>query len=117
MGHTASDLFNRSGVALLSPFRWERVRFPLVSWGDLPLTIGAVAVAGWVVMAPGFARMASLAGLAGYVVYLMRRRRAPNLSDPISRWWFGMMNGPDHAAGGSAFSGPRGRDDNRGANA
>ena len=100
LGHTVSDLFNRSGVALFSPFSWDRIRMPLVSWGDVPLTVGAVALAIWMVMLPDTARLASLAGLAAYAAYLLRRRRNPVLSNFVSRWWFQKVNGPEGATGG-----------------
>ncbi len=87
-GHTISDLFNRSGVALLAPFRMERTRFPAVSWASPPLTIGAMALAAWVVMAPASRRFATILGLAIYAVYLARRLRNPVPGDRLSRWWF-----------------------------
>jgi membrane-bound metal-dependent hydrolase YbcI (DUF457 family) len=93
LGHTVSDLFNRSGVALASPFGWERTRFPAVSWADGPLTLGAVAVAIWVALVPDAGRAVSLVALAGYVAYIAWRRRDPRLSDPVSRWWFNMLHG------------------------
>lgn len=87
-GHTLSDLFNHSGVALLAPFRMERIRFPAVSWASPPLTIGAMALATWVAIAPGSRRFATILGLALYAVYLARRLRNPMPSDTLSRWWF-----------------------------
>jgi membrane-bound metal-dependent hydrolase YbcI (DUF457 family) len=87
-GHTISDLFNRSGVALLAPFSMERTRFPAVSWASPPLTIGAMALAIWVVIAPASGRFAAILGLALYAVYLARRLRDPIPSDSLSRWWF-----------------------------
>jgi membrane-bound metal-dependent hydrolase YbcI (DUF457 family) len=102
LGHTVSDLFNRSGVALFSPIHWKRIRFPAVSWADGPLTAGAVALAAWVILLPATGRMASLAGLAGYAAYLMHRMRDPRLSDSVSRWWFGKLHGPPDGSGGTA---------------
>lgn len=104
LGHTVSDLFNRSGVALTSPFGWERTRFPAISWADGPLTLGAVAVALWAALVPGAGRAVPLAALAGYAGYIAWRRRDPKLSDPVSRRWFDMVHGrtrtpgPDDAA-------------------
>ncbi|MBT3352147.1 MAG: metal-dependent hydrolase [Nitrospinaceae bacterium] len=93
LGHTVSDLFNRSGVALTSPFGWERTRFPAVSWADGPLTLGVIVVAVWVSLVPEAGRLVSLVALAGYVAYIAWRRRDPKLSDPVSRWWFDMVHG------------------------
>ncbi len=87
-GHTISDLFNRSGVALLAPFSMQRLRFPAVSWASPPLTMGAVALATWVVIAPASRRVTTIIGLALYAVYLARRLRDPVPSDSLSRWWF-----------------------------
>ncbi len=91
--HTASDLFNRSGVALLAPFSMERVRFPAVSWADRPLTLGALLISAVVLWSPDAGRAVSLAGLAGYVCYIAWRLLNPRLSDPVSRRWFRMVNG------------------------
>ncbi len=91
--HTASDLFNRPGVALLAPFSMERVRFPAVSWADRPLTLGALLIAAVVLWRPDVGREVSLAGLAGYACYIAWRLREPRLSDPVSRRWFRMVNG------------------------
>lgn len=114
-GHTVSDLFNRSGVALLAPFSLERTKFPAVSWASPSLTIGAVALAVWVVLAPEFRRFATILGLALYAVYLARRIRKPTLSDPMSRWWFesvcGLGRNPEEM---SEFSAPSGLNENRG---
>ena len=93
LGHTVSDLFNRSGVALLSPVSWARVRFPAVSWADGPLTVGALAAAAWIFWMPGAGRAVPLAALAGYAAYLAWRRREPRLADPVSRWWFQKVHG------------------------
>ncbi len=87
-GHTISDLFNRSGVALFAPFSMERTRFPAVSWASPPLTIGVMALAAWVVIDPASRRFATIPGLVLYVVYLARRLREPIPSDTLSRWWF-----------------------------
>ncbi|MEE9275432.1 MAG: metal-dependent hydrolase [bacterium] len=87
-GHSASDLFNRSGVSLLAPFSKRRTRFPAVSWGDIPLTLGASAVALWAFLWPESGRLAAALGLGGYALYLRRRLRAPLLQNAVSRWWF-----------------------------
>lgn len=91
--HSAADLFNRSGVALLAPFSMERVGFPAVSWADRPLTLGALLIAALALWRPEAGRAVSLAGLAGYVCYIAWRLREPKLSDPLSRRWFRMVNG------------------------
>ncbi|MEE9240184.1 MAG: metal-dependent hydrolase [bacterium] len=87
-GHTISDLFNRSGVALLAPFSMERTKFPAVSWANPPLTIGALTVAVWVVLAPESRRFATILGLGLYAAYVAWRLREPIPSDSLSRWWF-----------------------------
>ena len=107
LGHTVSDLFNRSGVALFSPIHWERVRFPAVSWADGPLTAGAVAVSAWVIWMPSTGRLASLVGFMGYAVYLVRRLRHPRFSDSVSRWWFGMFHGSPNVSGKNRNPVPR----------
>lgn len=107
-GHTISDLFNRSGVALLSPFSMERTKFPSVSWANLPLTIGSLAVAVWVVVDPVSRRFAAILGLVLYAAYLARRLRDPIPTDSLSRWWFGHVftYGRKEAGEENAFSTP-----------
>jgi len=92
-GHTVSDLFNRSGVALFAPFSEERTRFPAVTWASPSLTIGAVIVAIWVTVSPPSARFVVTCGLVFYAVYLVRRVQEPRLSDSMSQWWFGKVCG------------------------
>ncbi len=114
-GHTVSDLFNRSGVALLAPFSMERTKFPAVSWASPSLTIGAVALAVWVMLAPESRRFATILGLVLYAAYLARRIREPALSDSLSRWWFesvcGLAGNPEKK---SEFSAPAEFNENRG---
>ncbi len=99
-GHTASDLFNRSGVVLLHPFSSERTRFPAVSWASPLLTLGACATALGAYLASGGTRLVAVAGVAGYAVHLRRRLREPVLQDALSRWWFERMcGGPFHPYG------------------
>lgn len=92
-GHTVSDLFNRSGVALFAPFSEERTRFPAVSWASPSLTIGSMIVAAWVIISPSSARFVVICGLIFYAVYLARRIQNPRLTDPMSQWWFGNVCG------------------------
>lgn len=92
-GHTVSDLFNRSGVALFAPFSEERIRYPAVSWASPSLTVGAMIVATWVIVSPSSARFVGISGLIFYVVYLARRIQEPKLSDSMSQWWFGNVCG------------------------
>ena len=66
----------------------ERTKFPSVSWANPPLTIGALAVAVWVVLAPESRRFATILGLGLYAAYVAWRLREPIPSDSLSRWWF-----------------------------
>lgn len=93
LGHTVSDLFNRSGVALFSPFHPARTKFPAVSWASPTLTAGALVVASGVVLDPAAGRWMAAAALPAYGIYLARRMREPALSDPLSRWWFDQVCG------------------------
>lgn len=93
LGHTVSDLFNRSGVALLSPFYSARTKFPAVSWASPTLTVGAFVVASGVVLDPASGWWIAVMALPAYGIYLVRRMREPTLSDPLSRWWFDQVCG------------------------
>ena len=93
-GHTVSDLFNRSGVALFYPFSSSRTRFPAVSWGSPGLTLCACLAVLAVLLLPGAARPVSLLAVAAYSVHMLLRLRSPLLQDAVSRWWFGRVFGP-----------------------
>lgn len=101
-GHSMSDLFNRSGVALFAPFRMERTKFPAVSWASPPLTICAVVLAVWVILMPESRRFATMVGLVLYAAYLARRVREPEPTDAMSRWWFESVCGLSRPTGNEA---------------